>query len=337
MRALTKAVLLALVLVTGWSFGQQPAPDKAKAEKEGQGNRSLEELLATALQQSPDIQIAEAKMREAQAELRRTRLALLQKVIAAHAAVESSRATVAQAEAALVRINQLLRNRAVSSEEVHKAEYELAITKAQHAQAEANLNALTGTLPGALAGLVRGPGDGGAAGVPGPGGMAMGGAGMPGMPGGMMVGVAGGALGVAGGMGGGIGIADESQGRMPRGPMAEKIRKALDTPVTLTTGADGVKLAGVADALRTTLPDVPFLVNVGDKKNEVVSLTLTGKVPLGAAFQALQDVVPGLHCFVREYGILITLDDAAPADGMPVIEFWHRKPEASQTNAGAKE
>ena len=107
--------------------------------------------------------------------------------------------------------------------------------------------------------------------------------------------------------------------------------------MTLTTGADGVKLAGVADALRTTLPDVPFLVNVGDKKNEVVSLTLTGKVPLGAAFQALQDVVPGLHCFVREYGILITLDDAAPADGMPVIEFWHRKPEASQTNAGAKE
>ena len=54
-------------------------------------------------------------------------------------------------------------------------------------------------------------------------------------------------------------------------------------------------------------------------------------MPLGAVFQALEDVVPGLKCFVREYGILITLDDAQPADGMPLIDFWHKTPGADKS------
>jgi hypothetical protein len=81
---------------------------------------------------------------------------------------------------------------------------------------------------------------------------------------------------------------------------------------------------------RDAAAGVPFLANLGDKAKEPVSLALRGDVPLGAALQALQDVVPGLQCYVREYGILITLDDAAPPDGMRLIDFWHAKADAGQ-------
>ena len=67
------------------------------------------------------------------------------------------------------------------------------------------------------------------------------------------------------------------------------------------------------------------------------SLSLKGQVALGAALQALQDVVPGLHCYVREYGILITLDEAAPPDGLPLIDFWHQQPEAGRPKSPGKQ
>src|SRR4051794_23462509 len=105
MRALTSAVVMLAVVVTGWSFGQQP-PDKPPAEK-GESKRSLEELLASALRHSPDVQVGEARVREAEAELRRTRLTLLQRIIEAHGNVDVQRATAAQAEATFRRIAQI--------------------------------------------------------------------------------------------------------------------------------------------------------------------------------------------------------------------------------------
>src|SRR5215475_10245330 len=85
MCVLTKSALLALVLVTGWSFGRQPAADKAKSENPGGATPTLEDLLNTALRNNPDVQVAEAKVREAEAELRRTRLNLAARLSAEHA------------------------------------------------------------------------------------------------------------------------------------------------------------------------------------------------------------------------------------------------------------
>jgi hypothetical protein len=65
------------------------------------------------------------------------------------------------------------------------------------------------------------------------------------------------------------------------------------------------------------------LLHLGDKAKEPVSLSLEGEVPLGASFQALEDVVPGLKCYVREYGILITEEGAsAETDAIALIDFW---------------
>jgi hypothetical protein len=354
MRALTKYVLFMLVVVTGWSFGQPPA-EKPKADKRDTpaANRSLEEALAKALQHSPEVQVAEAKVREAEAELRRTRLALIQRVIEAHSAVDASKVKVAQAEASLVRIQALVNQGAVSSEERQAAENHLAAAKAQLAQTEASLNALTGTLAGVISGVMRAPGGDAAGGASAPlgvfgglGGRASGTGGfLGGINGGIggiygFSGIGGGIGGISGGVqggigGGGIGFATEGPARAPRGPIAERIRKALDTPIGLKEFKD-VPLGDVVAFFRDAAAGVPFLAHLGDKAKEPVSVALKGEVALGAALQALQDVVPGLQCYVREYGILVTLDDAAPQDGMSMIDFWHKKPDTTNPKSPAK-
>src|SRR4051794_10664971 len=126
MRGLIRYVLLALVAVTGWSFAQ-PLADKPPSDRTAAPvNPSLEQTLAKALQHSPDVQIAEAKVREAEAELRRTRLNLLQRVIEAHSTVDAARAKLAQAEATLNRVAMLMAKGVVPVEEKQAAEFQVA-------------------------------------------------------------------------------------------------------------------------------------------------------------------------------------------------------------------
>src|SRR5207249_1255091 len=104
------------------------------------------------------------------------------------------------------------------------------------------------------------------------------------------------------------------------GAMAEKIGKALDKTIKLDKPIENMRLKEVIALFRTRAGDVPFLPQLQGKDDQPVTLALTGEIMLGAAFQALQDVVPGLQCFVREYGILILVDGATPdLDGMPLL------------------
>ena len=140
MRASISWVLLSVVFVTGRSFGQ-PATDKGvptvpPADKGLAAKRTLDEQLAAALRHSPDIQVAEAKVREAQAELRRTRLTVLQRVIDTSATVEAARVAAAHAEATFARVSHMVQAGQAPCEEVEAAEAKLAAAKAQRALAE---------------------------------------------------------------------------------------------------------------------------------------------------------------------------------------------------------
>src|SRR5207248_4159629 len=134
-------------------------PEKPPADKAEAGKRSLDDLLATALKHSPDVQVAQAKVTQAEAELRRVRLTLLQKVIEANAAIDANRTAVMHAEDMFRRTAALVKTGNVSIEEQQKSDAQLAVAKAQLAQAEATLKALTGTLPG-IAGTAAGAGSG---------------------------------------------------------------------------------------------------------------------------------------------------------------------------------
>ncbi|HEV2948149.1 MAG TPA: hypothetical protein VGX70_12290 [Gemmataceae bacterium] len=116
----------------------QPAKPAQAAEP------TLEEMLNKALKDNPDIRVAEAKVREADAELNRTRLQVTQKVLAFHHARESQKAIIKVAEEDLQRIQKLEANKAVSQEEVKQAQQRLSASKAKLAEIEAEMPYLLG-------------------------------------------------------------------------------------------------------------------------------------------------------------------------------------------------
>src|SRR5438874_1867865 len=114
------AALLALLAAAPFCGGQpkaDPAKDKAPAkDQKAPAKSKLEEMLEQALLHNPDIRVAEAKLREAEAELNRARLLVTQKVVTLQASLEAARANVAVAETRLKRLREL--GGAVSREEI---------------------------------------------------------------------------------------------------------------------------------------------------------------------------------------------------------------------------
>jgi hypothetical protein len=326
MRAIRLLALMTMLCPTGPASAQ---PSAAKAPDTPvippltppDKKMSLEDLLTAALKHSPEIQVAEVKVREAEAELRKTRLGVLRQVTELKAVIDSQRSLVAYYEADYRRNVESHKLAATPASEVARSGRQLDSAKAQLEQQEASLNWLVGKLP-------AGVGAGDMGGMGGMGGMATG-AGLPGMPGMVGAGPAGlpgAAVGGEGMMGGGgVGIADAVQ--RPRGSMADRIRKALDGQVKLD-GLSNVPLRDVVTLLKEHTPGVPYLSNLGSKKDEPVTLDLKGEVQVGAFFQALQDVVPGLQVYVRDYGILLTVDDlgSPPVGAMGLLDFWRGEP-----------
>jgi hypothetical protein len=303
-------VLSALLAVAGGAFGQPP-PAGGKSGKTGAAPSkpaapavpALEEMLARALKDNPDIRVAETKVHETEAELNRVRLQVIQKAITFHTAWQAAQANVTLAQSQMNRINELMGRNAVSQEERQLAEHALLKAKSELAKLEAEVPYLLGQLPNqtahdkAIDGAVRWlrlhqKGD------------AMS------RTEGQLTRWGLEALAVAGAA---------PPAAIPR-PMAEKIRKALDTPIK----ADyrNVPAGDILKHFKEKAPGVPFLVNIGTTEGTPVTLKLDEPVPLGAAMQALGDTLPGLSFAVREYGILVTLNRALPAGAVPLHDFW---------------
>src|SRR5215831_18895608 len=92
----------------------KPQPPAGKEKEPARKDRepTLEDLLSQALKDNPDIRVAEAKLHEADAELNRTRLQVMQKVVALHADLQGARAKVAPAESKFKRLQQLYQQKA---------------------------------------------------------------------------------------------------------------------------------------------------------------------------------------------------------------------------------
>lgn len=118
------------------------APSQAKPGKSAVP--TLEEMLNKALKDNPDIRVAEAKVREAEAELNRTRLQVTQKVLTIHHSRESQKALIKVAEEDLQRVQKLEASKAVSQEDVKQAQQRLSAEKAKLAEIEAEMPYLLG-------------------------------------------------------------------------------------------------------------------------------------------------------------------------------------------------
>jgi hypothetical protein len=305
-RILALALLLAGVgLVCGQPTpppgkDEKPAKDKEPAAKE---KSKLEEWLAQALKSNPDIRVAEAKQREAEAEWNRTRLLVMKKVTAHYHAWLAQKAAVQQAEANWNRISRLAKSAVISQEEVDKAQAELASAKAKLAEIEAELPYLIGKAPATFGkdeakfsedGLrlesfsltedrvhylkaLQYLND----------------------------------------------LASTTATKPMQGPMADRIRKALDTPVTVDY--KGKPEGEVLEDLLKKMDDVPYRLTIAFHKENVMDMQSKVQLPLGAALQMWQDYAlfgPNVRFVVRDYGILVTGSGALPPDTVLLHDFW---------------
>jgi hypothetical protein len=305
---------LGLVLLWGLAAaGQTPAdkdkgkevPPKARSSGKGTAITSqspLDELLAKALRDNPDLSVASAKVQEAEANLNQVRLQVAQKVVALHQQLGAQRAMVRQAEAELARLRTLRETGVAHAGDALAAESALQKAKANLAKAEAEMTYLIGQQPaGVVLHLSRhvperrinvrlGPDD----------------------------------------RGGPVPPAALSR------PVAEKIRKALDMPINLPRGSgfENTKLGEILEFLQDRVTNaVNIQANSTALGDQPVTVRLAAPVSLGAFLQLLEDRL-GVRFVVRDYGIVATTREEVPPGAVTVYEFW--KSERGKTVAPEK-
>jgi hypothetical protein len=298
-----RSKLLALaVLLAGGAVCGQPGPSPRQPEGAGSEKAkpavksALEEALAQALKDNPDLKVAAAKLNEAEAQLSRTRLQVVQKVVMQHRAIEQAKAALVLASAQYERVKRLHQVRGASREELDQAEQQFGQAKAKLADTEAEMAFLRGKSAAksstskqyreAYDNYLR-----------------------------ALVGTTYFAPAVG---------YYRQYGPYPvphavKGPVADKWRKALNRRISLkftdTTAEEMIR------SLRKDNPDVPIRVigKFGSLDMETVDLK---DVPFGAALQFIEDVLPSHRIVVREYGLLIAPKDRVPPGAVLLHEFW---------------
>jgi outer membrane protein TolC len=333
------AGLAALVLLAGTALGQPAQSDKEpKKPAEEKKPSALEEMLSQAMRDNPDVRVAEAKMREAEAELNRARLLAIQKVVAhqhtietATAAVktteaqyQAAEASVRSAEVQYQRILELSKKGAIGLDEVDAA-------RAKLEQAKANLEAAKAALQAAKADVAKAQAE-----LP----YLLGKGNKQDSDDVMRRRIFLDVLGrlpqpdefdrplVAYAL-------DRIAKEQPQGSVADKLRKSLDTTGGLGF-ADDATLGTVLDQLQRAA-GVPIVSTL--PRNTKVREMRVKDIPLGAAFQCVEDV-GHVEFGVRDYGILVSAK--LPTGVTRLYDFWkspiekpkpgREKPKSSQHN-----
>lgn len=287
--------------------GQPGAPGRQKPKKPQAEPSKLEGMLAEALKNNPDIRVAAANLALAEAELNRTRLQVTQKVLALHHAILSQQATVDYEQKQYERMQRLLQTNAIDQQLVDERLAKLTAAKAKLAELEAQIPALLGKATrdedkasesflreltierGRLYPLV---GEAELIRTP----------------------------------RGELALKLKSSQRAA-GPMAEKLRKALQTPVKVDY--KDMTFDAILNDLSKKVEGLSFRNlferNSGNFPGYKMSLRFEEALPVSAILQALSDET-GCLFFVREYGIVATSDKHVPPRALTVEEFLRQKP-----------
>lgn len=303
-------ILISALLICGFAL-TSAAQEAGQKKKKGAGSKetklsavSLDELLAQALKENPDIRVSDAKVREAEAELNRTRLAVMQKVTKAYHELAGRKAILAEAKARLDRANALYKTAAIGQDELSLARLTLERAAAEVAELEAELPYLVGKRqPVQMFWDLSGPS-------------------------------------VSWVEGHGRGMRDlemafrnwTSAVAQPRGTLADKVRKALDAPVT--ANFKNKPTEEVMEFFRAQF-EAEFINFYHDRVRinpNTLTVQIKEPIPLGAALQLLEDQIFESGRFVvREYGIVFAPPSMLPPGAVFVVDFWKSKPPDTYT------
>lgn len=302
------AVLTAMMLAGGvYAQQQAPQPPPAAPKPAQPAPGSLEELLAQALKNNPDIRVADAKVREAEAELHRARLGVANKVATLYHSIEGLRKVRDEVQQRWQRAERLHQQAqaAISMEEVRAARLNLDKANSDLARAEAEMTGLLGKLPGAdAADKVRLE---------------------------QVLRQDQAVLHALEFLGRVQHIVEGQLTVVPQGTLAERIRKALDTRID--GNYKGKALHEVLADLEKKFDGIPVRDHVRPPEGKM-DIDL-GQVPLGAALQALNDLAPDLRFVVRDYGVLVTNKDLLPPGAVLLHDFWKSGPRPDAKLQGA--
>lgn len=335
---LTASALVGLGLVVMTAVAQPPASTPKPADKKPAEKKAdpLDGLIGAALLHDADVQVARAKVQLADAELAKARQAVTMKVIAAHAAVQVAKSDVASAEFGFEAAIETAK-RTVQPERIEpvtrQERIKLEAAKSKLAQLETELKLITGGGAKAAAGWddLDAVHRGATWKV-----SCMACHAVPVGKGATDPAVQAGLDWLAGQELGAERDAERRTlaallalaGREPvKGPMADRIRAALDKPVKL--GAKGARVE-FDDALEVFKKDAGLDVPVRNGFRTSPVTSLGEELPVGAWFQMFADANPDLRFVVREYGLLVTRKESTPPDAISVFDFWRQKPAAKE-------
>jgi hypothetical protein len=319
---MTVRLTLAALLLGGMAMGPAGrAEDDPKKPAEEKKPSALEELIAQALRDNPDVRVGEAKVQEAEAELNRARLQVIQKVVAHQHTAETLTSAVKKAEAAYTvaqtELSRLEEDYAGAQKQttdptvprlvnlrgaIEQARGKVETAKAALQAAKADLAKTQAELPYLLGKGAKEDKQAEATKR---------------------------ALEWLGKQQAG----DENatarllyahsimqaeaawKAAQPQGTIADKLRKALDTSIKLKI-EDDTPLGDVLDYLHN-LTGVPMVTTLPrDTKLPRINIE---NVSLGAAFQCVEDVGK-VQFGVRDYGILVS--DKLPSNVTRLHDFW---------------
>jgi len=282
------AFLVALCVSVAPAAGQQP-PSGGGGGAAPKPKSQLEEWLERALANHPDIKVADAKLRTAAAELERARSLVTQQVLSLHHGIEAQKLLIQKARFEMVRVAEAVRTKAATQAELDKARSDVIAAEAKLAELQGQADHLlgkarTGTRQKALDALRVYD------------------------------------YVLEGTVDRDIVAAWLKAGHpVVRGPMAERIRKALDHKMSFRH--HGPVVEDVLDALQKASPDLVIRTK-GELSKSIITRADLQEVPLGAILQWLEDSLQGYRIVVREYGILLAPEKDIPRGAVPLLEFW---------------
>jgi hypothetical protein len=305
----------AVIMVTAATTCAQTGPIQKKVEekldKARKDQAALEDLLAQALKTNADIRVAEAKLREAEAEVYRARMKIFHRIVVLNEELKNARVRMNALQEAVDHHEKLFKKGLASKVTFDDFTAKLQEVKMEVARAEAEMDLLCGkaqkdgtpsATAKALEWLARTqiadakwqtdwqnlldparktlrPDD----------------------------------L-----------VARSSPTAVPES-MADKLRKALDSTIKLDL--QSVRTDEVIETLRNHTKGVNVHSRIVNT-DAVESLLLKEPVPLGAVYQWAEDNFDW-RFIIRDYGIVATDRKSVPPGATLLMDFWRKRPETA--------